>query len=69
MSLLRVYHVTKRQYDPELEFFYNPDDPSMRAYILRWERSRKVPWYNSTRSEDWFVVRVWSRIVTLKDMF
>ena len=69
ISRLRTYFITERQYDPELELFYKPDDPSMRAYIRRWERGRKVPWYNSARSEDWFTVRVWSRIVTLKDMF
>jgi len=69
MTRLRVHFATKRQYDPELDLYYNPDDPSMRDYMQRWERARKVPWYNSARTEDWSVVRVWPRIVTLKDKF
>lgn len=67
MSRLKVYYVAKRQYDPELELYYNPDEPAMRSYIDRWIKVRKMPWYNSNRTEDWFEVRVWPRIVTLKD--
>lgn len=67
MSRLKVSHVAKRQYDPELEMYYNPDEPAMRSYIDRWVKVRKMPWYNSNRTEDWFEVRVWPRIVTLKD--
>lgn len=69
MSRLKVSYVRKRQYDPELEMYYNPDEPAMRSYIDRWVKVRKMPWYNSNRTEDWFEVRVWSRIVTLKDKF
>lgn len=67
ISRLKVSYVEKRQYDPELELYYNPDEPAMRSYIDRWVKVRKMPWYNSSRSEDWFEVRVWPRIVTLKD--
>ena len=69
MSRLKVYVTVKRQYDPELELYYNPDEPAMRSYIDRWVKVRKMPWYNSNRTEDWFEVRVWPRIVTLKDKF
>lgn len=67
MSRLKVYSTVKRQYDPELERYYNPDEPAMRSYIDCWVKVRKMPWYNSNRTEDWFEVRVWPRIVTLKD--
>lgn len=67
MSRLKVYRTVKRQYDPELERYYNPDEPAMRSYIDCWVKVRKMPWYNSNRTEDWFEVRVWPRIVTLKD--
>lgn len=67
MSRLKVYGTVKRQYDPELERYYNPDEPAMRSYIDCWVKVRKMPWYNSNRTEDWFEVRVWPRIVTLKD--
>lgn len=67
MSRLKASYVTKKQYDPELELYYNPDEPAMRSYIDRWVKVRKMPWYNSNRTEDWFEVRVWPRIVTLKD--
>lgn len=67
ISRLKVYGTVKRQYDPELELYYNPDEPAMRSYIDRWVKVRKMPWYNSNRTEDWFEVRVWPRIVTLKD--
>lgn len=67
MSRLKVHRTVKRQYDPELERYYNPDEPAMRSYIDCWVKVRKMPWYNSNRTEDWFEVRVWSRIVTLKD--
>lgn len=67
ISRLKVYSTVKRQYDPELELYYNPDEPAMRSYIDRWVKVRKMPWYNSNRTEDWFEVRVWPRIVTLKD--
>lgn len=67
MSRLKASYVAKRQYDPELELYYNPDEPAMRSYIDRWVKVKKMPWYNSNRTEDWFEVRVWPRIVTLKD--
>lgn len=67
MSRLKVSYVKKRHYDPELEMYYDPDEPAMRSYIDRWVKVRKMPWYNSNRTEDWFEVRVWPRIVTLKD--
>lgn len=67
ISRLKVSHATKRQYDPELEMYYDPSSPTMRSYIDRWVKVRKMPWYNSNRTEDWFEVRVWPRIVTLKD--
>lgn len=69
ISRLKVSWVRKRQYDPELEMYYDPSSPTMIAYMSRWERDRKMPWYNSNRTEDWFVVCVWPRIVTLKDKF
>ena len=69
ISRLKVSYVEMRQYDPELEMYYDPSSPTMNAYMNRWARARKMSWYNSSRSEDWFVVRVWSRIVTLKDKF
>ena len=69
ISRLKVSWVRKRQYDPELEMYYDPSSPTMIAYMSRWERDRKMSWYNSSRSEDWFVVCVWPRIVTLKDKF
>ena len=69
ISRLKVSHVAERQYDPELEMYYDPSSPTMIAYMSRWERDRKMPWYNSNRTEDWFEVRVWPRIVTLKDKF
>lgn len=67
ISRLKVYYVAERQYDPELEMYYEPSSPTMIAYMNRWERARKMSWYNSSRSKDWFKVRVWPRIVTLKD--
>lgn len=67
MSRLKVSYATERQYDPELEMYYDPSSPTMNAYMSRWERDRKMSWYNSSRSKDWFVVCVWPRIVTLKD--
>lgn len=67
ISRLKVSYVAKRQYDPELEMYYEPSSPTMIAYMNRWERARKMSWYNSNRTEDWFEVRVWPRIVTLKD--
>lgn len=69
MSRLKVSYATERQYDPELEMYYDPSSPTMNAYMKRWERARKMSWYNSSRSKDWFVVCVWPRIVTLKDKF
>lgn len=69
MSRLKVSYATERQYDPELEMYYDPSSPTMNAYMSRWERARKMSWYNSSRSKDWFVVCVWPRIVTLKDKF
>ena len=66
-SRLKVSYVAERQYDPELEMYYEPSSPTMIAYMNRWERARKMSWYNSNRTEDWFEVRVWPRIVTLKD--
>lgn len=67
ISRLKVSYATKRQYDPELEMYYDPSSPIMNTYIDRWVKVRKMPWYNSNRTEDWFEVRVWPRIVTLKD--
>lgn len=67
ISRLKVSYATERQYDPELEMYYDPSSPTMIAYMNRWERARKMSWYNSSRSKDWFVVCVWPRIVTLKD--
>lgn len=67
ISRLKVHRTIKRQYDPELERYYNPDEPVMRSYIDCWVKVRKMSWYNSNRTEDWFEVRVWPRIVTLKD--
>lgn len=67
MSRLKVSYATERQYDPELEMYYDPSSPTMNAYMSRWVKVRKMPWYNSNRTEDWFEVRVWPRIVTLKD--
>ena len=69
ISRLKVYYIAKKQYDPELGMYYNPSSPAMNAYMNRWAKARKTPWYNSSRSEDWFEVRVWPRIVTLKDKF
>ena len=69
ISRLKVSYVRRRQYDPELEMYYDPSSPTMIAYMSRWERDRKMSWYNSSRSKDWFVVCVWPRIVTLKDKF
>lgn len=69
ISRLKVSYATERQYDPELEMYYDPSSPTMIAYMSRWERDRKMSWYNSSRSKDWFVVCVWPRIVTLKDKF
>lgn len=69
ISRLKVSYVAERQYDPELEMYYDPSSPTMNAYMNRWARDRKMSWYNSSRSEDWFVVCVWPRIVTLKDKF
>ena len=69
ISRLKVSYARKRQYDPELEMYYEPSSPTMIAYMSRWERDRKMSWYNSNRTEDWFEVRVWPRIVTLKDKF
>lgn len=69
ISRLKVSYVAERQYDPELEMYYEPSSPTMIAYMSRWERDRKMSWYNSSRSKDWFVVCVWPRIVTLKDKF
>lgn len=69
ISRLKVSYVAERQYDPELEMYYDPSSPTMIAYMSRWERDRKMSWYNSSRSKDWFVVCVWPRIVTLKDKF
>lgn len=69
MSRLKASYVAKRQYDPELEMYYDPSSPTMNAYMNRWARARKMSWYNSNRTEDWFEVRVWPRIVTLKDKF
>lgn len=69
MSRLVVSHLSQRMYDPELDVYYRKEDPTYIAYIQNWEKTRKIPWFNDKRTDEIFTVRVWDRVVTLKDRF